>query len=327
MSVGEAGKRSGIVYGALAALLSFACFATMYAFGKALSSAYHPVELIFWRSLIGGVLMGGWVIARGRYADLKTGKPGFLFLRSIIGTACLGAMFATNAILPLAQATVLFFTSALVTPVLAFFLLGEPVGPRRWAAIFVGYFGVVLIVGAPSTASVLGTVLGLAAAGLQSGVGISLRWLGKTEKAFAMAFYFILFSGMVGAIGMFFVGHMPQAQDVWALLGMALAGLVGQLAISEAYRHAPPAVVSPMGYSSLAWSVLFDLAFWGTVPAWQTLAGGAVIIASNLFILWREQIAAARKAEGAGSGVNENAYASSAAATMARRDSVSSEST
>lgn len=291
----QTGKRSGIVYGALAALLSFACFSAMYACGKALSPTYHPVELIFWRSLGGVILMGGWIVARRRYADLKTGKPGFILVRSMIGTACLGAMFAANAILPLAQATVLFFTSALITPVLAFFLLGEHVGPRRWAAIFIGYLGVILIVGAPSTASVLGTLLGLAAAGLQSGVGISLRFLGKTEKAFTMAFYFILFSGVVGAIGMPFFGHMPQAQDIGLLVAIALIGLLGQLAISEAYRHAPPAVVSPMGYSGLAWSVMFDLVFWGAIPAWQTVVGGSIIIGSNLFILWREQIAAEKK--------------------------------
>lgn len=306
------GKRTGIVYGALIALLSFACFAAMQAFGKALSPAYDPFELIFWRHLFGVALMGGWVVACARYADLKTGKPGLMAVRSIIGTTCLFAMFAANAVQPLAQTTILLFTSSLLTPALAFFMLGEPVGPRRWAAIFIGYLGVVLIVGAPSVASVAGTILGLAAAGLQSGVGISLRWLGKTEKAFTMAFYFMLFGGIVGAVAMPFVGHMPQMQDIPALAGMAIAGLAGQLAISEAYRHAPPAVVSPMGYSSLAWSVMLDLAFWNTIPAWQTLTGGAVIIGSNLFILWREQVAAA--------------YASSAAA-MARRDSVSSEST
>ena len=50
-----------------------------------------------------------------------------------------------------------------------------------------------------------------------------------------------------------------------------------------------------MGYSGLAWSVMFDLLFWGAIPAWQTVVGGAIIIGSNLFILWREQIAAEKK--------------------------------
>lgn len=278
-----------VVYGGLVALFSFACFAAMQAFGKVLSPAYDPCELIFWRHLGALILMLAYIGALRRYALLRTEKPGWIALRSLIGTACLGAMFAANMFQPLSQTTILLFTSVFLTPVLAFFLLGERVGPWRWAAIGAGYFGVLVALGAPTAFSLAGTVFALAAAALQSGVGISLRYLGRTEHAFTLAFYFILFGAVVGALAMPFVGRMPQREDIWALLGMTVTGLAGQVAISEAYRHAPPAVVAPMSYSGLAWAVLFDLSLWGAVPEWQTLAGGAIIVASNLLILWRER--------------------------------------
>lgn len=282
-------QRTGVLYGALIALFSFACFAAMQVFAKILSPAYDAVELIFWRHLLALVLMGLYVGIRRRLSLLAVRKPGWIALRALIGTLCLAAMFAANAVQPLAQTTILLFTSSLLTPALAFFVLGEPVGRWRWAAIAVGYAGVVVIVGAPSAVSTVGTILGLAAAALQSGVGLSLRYLGRTENAFALAFYFIAFGAAVGAIGMPFFGHVPVPEDMGALIGMGVTGLAGQVAISEAYRHAPAAVVSPMGYSGLVWAVAFDLALWGVVPGWQVLAGGAVIILCNLFVLWWER--------------------------------------
>jgi drug/metabolite transporter (DMT)-like permease len=280
---------SGPVLGGVIALASFACFAVMQACGKMLSPAYHPLELVFWRHLLAVILMVGYVLVRRRVYLLKTTRPVWMGLRALVGTGCLLAMFAANAVQPLAQTSILLFTSAFLTPVLAALFLKDSVGPARWGAIVVGYLGVMLIVGMPGGGVVAwGVVFGLVAAVLQSGVGISLRYLGRTEHAFTMSFYFLTFGAVVGALGLPFVGHMPTAEDVWPLGAMTLSGLLGQLAISEAYRHAPPGVVSPMGYSGLAWAVLFDIAIWGIVPGWSVWAGGGVIIASNLFLLWRE---------------------------------------
>lgn len=297
---GTGGSRAGLsgpVLGGLIALASFACFALMQACGKALSGAYHPLELIFWRHVFGLGAMLVYVAWARRVYLLKTSKPVWMTARALIGTGCLLAIFAANAVQPLSQTSILLFTSAFLSPVLAAVLLKEPVGAARWAAIGTGYLGVVLMIGWPGGAGVgLGTVFGLLAAVLQSGVGISLRYLGRTEHAFTMSFYFMAFGLVAGAVGMGFVGHAPQAADAGWILGMGVSGLVGQILISEAFRHAPNAIVSPMGYSGLAWSMLFDLALWGVLPGWPVLAGGVVIVAGNvLLLLWEGRARADKK--------------------------------
>lgn len=251
--------RKEVAYGAAIALFSFACFAGMQAFAKALSPAYNTVELIFWRHVLALIPLCAYVACRKNLGILHTRKPGWIALRSLVGTACLAAMFAANALQPLSQTTVLLFTSGFITPLLASAMLGEAVGRWRWVTIVVGYIGVMFMTGTPSGASMAGTLLGLTAALLQSCVGISLRYLGRSESAFTLTFYFILFGAAACAALMPFFGHWPALPDLPGLIGMALTGLGGQIAISEAYRYAPPAVVSPMSYSGLVWALILDL--------------------------------------------------------------------
>ncbi|HRC26914.1 MAG TPA: EamA family transporter, partial [Alphaproteobacteria bacterium] len=119
---------SGPVLGGVIALASFACFAVMQACGKMLSPAYHPLELVFWRHALSVVAMVGYVLIRRRVYLLKTTKPVWMGLRALVGTGCLLATFAANAVQPLAQTSILLFTSTFLTPVLAALFLKEPVG-------------------------------------------------------------------------------------------------------------------------------------------------------------------------------------------------------
>lgn len=285
-----------VFYGGLLGLLSFACFAVMQAGAKVLVPTYDPMELVFWRHTIGLVCLVGYVVLRRRYALLKTGRPVWMGVRALIGTACLCAIFAANIYQPLTHTTVLLFTSALLTPLLAAISLKEPIGLWRWLAIGTGYLGVLLMAGVSlQSGSMAGLILGLTAAGLQSGVGISLRFLGKTESAFTTTFYFILFGALAGGFWTVFYGHIPVQEDMGPLFLMAFSGLAGQLLISEAFRLAPPAVVSPMGYSNLVWTTLLDLGIWGVHPDGQVLVGGVVIMASTALILWREHQSGKRR--------------------------------
>jgi drug/metabolite transporter (DMT)-like permease len=84
-----------------------------------------------------------------------------------------------------------------------------------------------------------------------------------------------------------------QPGDVWLLVALAFAGFGGQLFITEAFRHGQASAVAPFEYTALAWGLGVDWLVWNTLPDGTTLLGGAIIVASGLYVLRHERAAAA----------------------------------
>ena len=123
---------------------------------------------------------------------------------------------------------------------------------------------------------------------MMSGAPIQVRDLGRTESAMTIVFWFSLISMVPLGIALPFV-MTPHSAGEWGLLvGLGLLGAVVQLSLTGALRLAPVAVVTPMDYSSLLWSIACGWWLFGTVPADTTWVGAPLIIASGLFIAWRE---------------------------------------
>jgi len=99
-------------------------------------------------------------------------------------------------------------------------------------------------------------------------------------------------------IGMLFYGQAHDAQTWGLLLMIGLFGGIAQLCLTAALRWAPVSVVLPMDYSSILWTTLLGWAIWGDWPMWTTWVGAALIIASGLYIAWREHRHARRIAAG-----------------------------
>jgi drug/metabolite transporter (DMT)-like permease len=79
------------------------------------------------------------------------------------------------------------------------------------------------------------------------------------------------------------------------LAGLAVSGFLGQMAIAEAFRHGKAAAIAPFEYSALAWALVLDWLFWQTAPDGWTLGGGALIIASGLWLARSEAPGPARR--------------------------------
>src|SRR5690606_12627077 len=82
---------------------------------------------------------------------------------------------------------------------------------------------------------------------------------------------------------------MPTPTQALFLVGAGIAGGVGQILLTESYRHADMSVVAPFEYTSLVFSILIGYFAFGDVPTWQMLVGGVIVIGSGLFIIWRER--------------------------------------
>jgi drug/metabolite transporter (DMT)-like permease len=271
-------------------LASVVAFATMGALIKlAEARGAKLVELLFFRQALAMPVVVIAVIVGPGLSTLKTARLPAHILRTVIGLSSMACMFLTIMLLPLAEATTLQFTVPIFATILGALVLREPTGWHRWGAVIAGFIGVV-IVAQPGSGHIalIGAVTGLSAALLSATVSILLRHIGKTERPTTTVFYFSLLS-MVPLTPLFLMTVAPHDAQTWMLLVLiGLAGGIGQIAMTSSLSLAPVAVVVPMDYSGLIWATLYGYLLFGALPTRMTWVGAPIIIASGLYIVWRE---------------------------------------
>jgi drug/metabolite transporter (DMT)-like permease len=247
------------------------------------------VELLFFRQAGSLPLVLAWVALGPGLASLRTQRLPAHALRCAVGLTSMSFMFGTLLLVPLAEATTLQFTVPIFATILGALLLGEKTGVHRWSAVIAGFAGVV-IVAQPGSGHIplIGAATGLSAALLSATVSILVRRMGASEPPATIVFYFSALS-LIPLAPLF--AWQVEAHDAttWAMLGaIGIVGGVGQLAMTASLRLAPVSVVVPMDYSGLLWATLFGYALFAVLPPLSTWAGAPIIVASGLYIVWRE---------------------------------------
>lgn len=265
--------------------------AVMNACAKLSSDKHSIIEIVFYRGAISIFLLALWLALTRRFELLKTKRPMAHLGRSTIGTIGVGCVYWAYSLMPMGDVAVLLLTSSLFVTILSVPLLGETVGPWRWSAVVIGFIGAVFV-GNPFAHqfNLYAFSVCILAAFMVSLVFIFLSKLGKTESAFTTVFYFSLTSTLVSGVYMIFAGHMPDPKVYWPLFGTGIASLFSLLLKTEAYKHGEASFLSPLDYMNLLWSILFGYMFWGDFPTWSMLLGAALIIGSNILIIWREHV-------------------------------------
>ncbi|MBO9624064.1 MAG: DMT family transporter [Sphingomonas sp.] len=282
-------------------LFAIACLSTMSALIKlAETRGATLVETMFHRQLWAVPLVTGWIAMGPGLASVKTSRFGAHVSRTAVGVTGMFFTFGAVLLLPLAEATTLQFTVPIFATILGAVLLREPTGWHRWGAVIAGFVGV-LIVAQPWSGHFpfYGAVVGLLAALFVAIVAVLLRQLGRTESTGTTVFWFSVLS--LPPLGIAYAFQL-QAHDAatWAILvGIGLIGGMGQLALTGSLRFAPVSAVVPMDYSSLIWGTLYGWAIFGAWPTPYTWIGAPLIIASGLYIVWRERVRHVRQTEGA----------------------------
>ncbi|MGH8074678.1 MAG: DMT family transporter, partial [Lysobacter sp.] len=187
----------------------------------------------------------------------------------------------------------IFFIAPLLITALSVPLLGETVGPRRWAAIAIGLLGVLVLLRPTGDGLLSWAALAVVVAALGYAVSaITVRVLGRTDSTASMMVWLLAFLAL-GAGALAAPGWVSiRAADVWVIAGVGLAGALGQYAITEAFRIGEASRIAPLEYTALVWGVLLDVALWGVLPDAVTWLGAAIIVCSGLYLLRRERIRA-----------------------------------
>lgn len=268
-----------------------ACFLFTFMFGlnKMLAGQHSVVEIAFYRNALALAFFLFYVSFKGRYELLKTQMPGPMALRVIIGTTGLFLSFWGTQLLPLSNATVLFFASTLIIPVLAIVFLKEQIGLHRWGAIIVGLAGVIIAAQPSADVTILGILIALGAACAHAGIQILLRLM-RSEHPLTITFYFFLGGAVVSGLLLPWFAHWPTPESFLILMTIGLVGGTSQYFLTSAFQLAPASLLAPFNYTGLIWATVLDVALWGILPGWPVYAGAVIIISAQLYILHRERV-------------------------------------
>ena len=300
-------QRSNLI-GAGFALAAVLCFSLNDVGIKFLSGRYALHQIVMIRAMIGLIFFAAAVMPfLGGLSVLRTRRPFIHLIRGLCVVFANMSLFLGLAAMPIADATAIFFVSPLVITVFSVIFLGETVGARRWAAVAVGFAGVLVIVRPGSAAFQLASLLPICAATLYATLHMLTRRIGGTESAATMAVYiqltFLVASGLFGLAlghgGFAGQGHpslefllrawTPIAPADYPILGLlGVSGVLGGLFISQAYRLSEAAFAAPFEYIAMPLAIMWGVTVFGTWPDATAWIGIALILGSGLYLVWRE---------------------------------------
>jgi len=303
------------ILAALCAAVAVTCFSLNDMLIKFLSGDYALHQIVLIRSIIGlTILLAVFIPFSGTFSVLKTQRLGFHLLRGGCVVFANLTFFLGLSVLPLAEATAIFFISPFLISLFSIIFLKEKVGLHRWTALTMGMVGILVILRPGTNAFKLASLLPIAAAFGYAMLHILTRHIGKTESALTMSFYiqvtFMMICsgfGLVAGDGRFAQPESPAldflfrewgviaADDLLVFVVIGCASAFGGFFISQAYRMAEAAYVAPFEYIALPLSIIWGLVIFGESPTYGVLIGIALIIASGLYVIWREAVKASAK--------------------------------
>lgn len=250
-----------------------------------------PSPQVVWLYLVSvlAALMIYFAITRQNLRKLaQTKRPWLQVARGFSILGSLTFIFASLQYLPLAEATVINFTGPLFMVALAGPMLGETVGWRRWAAVLVGLVGAMIVVRPGSDVFQWAALLPIGSALFFAIFQLITRKLAGQDSTMTT----LLYTQVVAAAGAvlaapFFWTPVTGYQFGYALLA-GVVGLAAHICMFNAFRLADASLLAPINYTRIVASVLLGYFMFGDLPDIYTIAGGAVIIGSGLFVIWRE---------------------------------------
>jgi drug/metabolite transporter (DMT)-like permease len=283
----QARRRAVLLVLGAAALFSLAAACV-----KALEGKVPLAQVVLCRNLFAIPVLLPLLMAHGGLGALRTDRPGLHAIRMAAGLGGMFGAFYGYAHLPIATVTALGFTMPFFLTLLAIPLLGERVGPRRGAAILLGFLGVLLMTNPTGGQRVdlLAVALVLLGAVGWAVAMITIRQMGTAgERNVTIVLWFAIGSAAVSAVVAAPVWIWPTAWQWLLLAGIGLISALAQMLMTEAYRRGEPTLLAPFEYSAILWTSILGVLVWSEFPDGWDAAGIAILVGSGLYI-WRREV-------------------------------------
>ena len=287
---------SDVTRGIVCMIIATIAFAVTHALSKWLVASYPVGQVMFSRSLVGFAACAAFLLPVHGTSVFATKIPAAHWARGLSQSISQTFSVLAFSLMPLASAIAINFSAPLWTALVAILWLKERAGPARWAALIIGFSGVLIVANPGLDSLTLGATFALLNAVMLGTVTVAVRGMTRTESVRTLLIWQLATVLVFHSLLLVFGVKLPTPRDLSLFVLAGLANLVGQVFWTKALMLAPATAVSPFFYFLLVWAAAIGFVVWGNVPTPPLMAGSFIVVASGLFLLWHEARAKKRAA-------------------------------
>lgn len=274
--------------GILCMVAATVLFAITAALAKWLVATYPVGEVVFFRSFFSLVICAVFILPVTGFSIFITRRPGAHVARGLSQSISQTFSVIAFMLMPLAGAIAINFSAPLFSALLSIVWLKERADAARWLTLLVGFLGVLIVANPGADSLTLGALFALGNAVMYGSVTVAVRGMTQTESANTLLMWQMTTIAAFHSLLLLFGFRWPTAPDAVLLLLSGVANAAGQYFWTRALQLAPATAVSPFYYLMLVWALLIGYVVWDDVPTIGLMTGSAIVVASGLFLLWRE---------------------------------------
>ena len=278
------------VVGVALMLVAMAILPFIDVIAKKLGQAGMPILIVVWaRALFGGLMTLPFAMQAEGIRAFRPAQPLRQLARAVLLFGATFLFFQSLKNLPIADALAIFFVNPLVIVVLSALALREHVGPRRWAAVAVGFAGTLVIIRPGIVEVNAGTLYALGAGVALGSYFVMTRAMAGVANAMVLTFQTSAIGAALMTLALPFVWVSPNPGQ-WAMLAaLGLIATLGHVLITKAYVHAEASLLAPLAFTEIVMATVLGYAFFGDLPDRWTVLGVSILIASAVYISVRER--------------------------------------
>lgn len=274
--------------GILFALLGFGLFSLHDVVVKSLGGTYIPFQIIFFSVLFSFPIASIMLMQDATAGTLRPVHPWWVAARTAAAVIATMSAFYAFTVLPLAEAYAILFAAPLLITLLAIPILGEKIRLQRGLAVLVGLAGIIVVLQPGQSVPTLGHLAALTAAICGAFASVVVRRIGAEERSVVLLLYPLVANFVIMGAAIPFVYQPMPVLDLGRVAMTALLAFLAMNCMIYAYRHAEAALIAPMQYSQILWALFYGALLFDETPSGTTLTGACIVIASGLYIVFRE---------------------------------------
>ncbi len=263
-------------------------------FAKFLGQQGMPILIVVWaRALFGGLMTLPFALKAEGSRAFRPANPMHHLGRAVLLFGATFLFFNALKHLPIADALAIFFVNPLVIVVLSALALRENVGPRRWAAVAVGFIGTLIIIRPGMVEINPGTLFALGAGVALGAYFVMTRAIAGAADAMVLTFQTSATGAALMTLALPFLWHSPSPVQWVMLASLGVIATLGHFLITKAYEQAEASLLAPLAFTEIIMSVVVGWYYFGDLPDRWTVLGVTVLVASAVYISVRERRAKA----------------------------------
>lgn len=276
--------------GIAAASVAYLCFSVLDTSAKWLVRSLPVVEIVWLRFVVHALLMFPLAASGGGLRLSRIRRPWLQLLRAAMTLSMTGLNFWALQYLQLAETGSVQFAVPIMVAVLGAWWLGERLDPGRWVAVLAGFVGVLLIMRPGTQAFHPAILLSIGNAVIYAAFTLLTRSLAATDPPELTNLLSPVGAAIALAPFALAVWETPVEFAQWAAIALTgVAGGVGHLLLARSVRYAPASAIAPFMYQQIIYMMVLGYLLFGDMPGPAVLSGAAVVVASGLYLIWRER--------------------------------------